>query len=238
MNAGHVDGALLPAGRVTLLFSDIERSTRLLERLGAEYAELLHEHHRIVRAAVAQHRGHEIRTAGDAFFVAFARAADAVRAAVAIQRGLGAQAWPGAATVRVRIGLHTGEPRVTGDDYVGIDVHRAARICAAAHGGQIIVSDATRRLLSGETFEGMRLRDLGVHRLKDLSRPLRLFDLRDAAHRTERVHLRTIGPRDHLRPRLVSGFERSDRSAWLVSGSCAGGAFSAGGAAGRARSSS
>ena len=134
----------LPAGTVTLLFSDIEGSTRLLERLGEGYAEVLEEHRRIVRGAVAAHGGHELRTEGDAFFVVFARAGDAVRAAVAAQRALAACAWPGGVAVRVRMGLHTGEPRVMGHDYVGMDVHCAARICSAAHGGQVVVSDDDR----------------------------------------------------------------------------------------------
>ena len=148
----------LPAGTVTLLFSDIEGSTRLLERLGEGYAEVLDEHRRIVRGAVAAHGGHELRTEGDAFFVVFARAGDAVRAAVAAQRELAASAWPGGVAVRVRMGLHTGEPRVVGRDYVGIDVHCAARICSAAHGGQVVVSETTERILAGEAIERGRLR--------------------------------------------------------------------------------
>jgi class 3 adenylate cyclase/tetratricopeptide (TPR) repeat protein len=167
----------LPAGTVTLLFSDIEGSTRLLEHLGDGYADVLDEHRRIVRDAVAAHGGHELRTEGDAFFVVFSRAGDAVRAAVAAQRGLGGSEWPRGGTVRVRIGVHTGEPRVVGNDYVGMDVHRAARICSAAHGGQIVVSDATRRVLAGGAIVGVELRDLGEHLLKDLARPLRLYQV-------------------------------------------------------------
>ena len=167
----------LPAGTVTLLFSDIEGSTRLLERLGEGYAEVLEEHRRIVRGAVAAHGGHELRTEGDAFFVVFARAGDGVRAAVAAQLALAACAWPSEVTVRVRMGLHTGEPRVMGHDYVGMDVHCAARICSAAHGGQVVVSDATERILAGEAIGGVGLQDLGEHRLKDLSRPMRLHQI-------------------------------------------------------------
>jgi class 3 adenylate cyclase len=248
--AADVAGAALPAGTVTLLFSDIERSTRLLERHGARYAELLAEHHRIVRAAVAEHGGHEIRTAGDSFFVAFARAGDAVRAAVAIQRGLAAQAWPDQATVLVRIGLHTGEPRVTGDDYVGIDVHRAARICAAAHGGQIVVSETTARLVAAAPIGLFVLQDLGEHRLKDLSQPLRLHQVGGEGLAADLPPLRTLAPRGR-RLRLVLGSRTtgiaaarrpppahlSDRTAWSVGGSCAGGVISATGAAERGRSS-
>jgi predicted ATPase/class 3 adenylate cyclase len=167
----------LPAGTVTLLFSDIEGSTRLLEHLGEGYAEVLDEHRRIIRGAVAGHGGHELRTEGDAFFVVFSRAGDAMRAAVAAQRGLAACASSGAATVRVRMGLHTGEPRVVGRDYVGIDVHCAARICSAAHGGQVVVSETTERILAGQATEGVSLRDLGEHLLKDLSRPMRLHQI-------------------------------------------------------------
>jgi class 3 adenylate cyclase len=147
----------LPAGTVTLLFSDIEGSTRLLEHLGEGYADVLDEHRRIVRDALAAHGGHEVRTEGDAFFVAFARASDAVRAAVAAQRGLAAGAWPGGVAVRVRMGVHTGEPRVMGWDYVvGMDVHCAARICSAAHAGQLIVSETTERILFRRCGRGIR----------------------------------------------------------------------------------
>ena len=168
----------LPSGTVTMLFTDIEGSTRLLEHLGARYADALTEHHRIVRAAVASHGGQELRTEGDAFFVVFTRAGDAVRAAVAAQRELAACAWPGGVAVRVRMGVHTGEPRVAGDDYVGMDVHRAARICSAAHGGQVVISEATERLLAGQPVEGVSLQGLGEHRLKDLSDPVRLYQVR------------------------------------------------------------
>jgi eukaryotic-like serine/threonine-protein kinase len=168
---------VLPAGTVTLLFSDIEGSTRLLEQLGEGYSEVLDEHRGIVRGALAAYGGHEVRTEGDAFFVAFVRAGDAVRSAVAAQRGLAACAWPDGVAVRVRMGVHTGEPRVVGGDYVGMDVHRAARICSAAHGGQVVVSEATQRVLSGQPMDEFGLRDLGEHRLKDLARPLRLYQV-------------------------------------------------------------
>jgi predicted ATPase/class 3 adenylate cyclase len=167
----------LPAGTVTLLFSDIEGSTRLLERLGERYAEVLDEHRRVIRGAVAAHGGHELRTEGDAFFVVFARAGDAVRAAVAAQRELAASSSPDGVALRVRMGLHTGEPRVVDRDYVGMDVHCAARICSAAHGGQVVVSETTERILAGQAIEGVGLDDLGEHRLKDLSRPMRLHQV-------------------------------------------------------------
>src|SRR5919108_2512431 len=160
----------LPVGTVTFLFTDVEGSTRLLHEHGADYADLLTGHRRALRAAFTSHEGVEVDTQGDAFFVAFSRAADAVAAAEAGRTALAS------GLVRVRMGIHTGEPIVTDEGYVGIDVHRAARIAAAAHGGQIVLSEATRRLLDGE----IAVRDLGEHRLKDLARAERLYQLGDA----------------------------------------------------------
>src|SRR5512132_1704892 len=156
----------LPHGTVTFLFTDIEGSTRLLQELGDEYADVLAEHHRMLREEFARHGGVEVDTQGDAFFVAFAKASDALAAAAAANDAL--RDGP----IRVRMGLHTGEPTVTEEGYVGIDVHRAARIAAAGHGGQILLSQATRDLVRAD-----RLRDLGVHRLKDLAAPERLYQL-------------------------------------------------------------
>ncbi len=155
----------LPTGTVTFLFTDIEGSTRLLRELGDGYAVVLAEHHRVLRDVWVRHRGVEVDTAGDAFFVAFARASDAVAAATGAQRALAD------GPVRVRMGLHTGEPLAEGENYVGIDVHRAARIAAAGHGGQVLLSQATADLA------GADVRDLGLHRMKDLSAPERLFQL-------------------------------------------------------------
>jgi class 3 adenylate cyclase len=138
------------------VFTDIEGSTRLLQELGSSYGEVLGEHRRILREAFQRHSGVEVDTQGDAFFYAFPKATDAVAAA---QEG---QAALAAGQVRVRIGIHTGEPRLTDEGYIGADVHRASRICSAAHGGQTLLSDATARLVQAE------LRDLGEHRLKDL----------------------------------------------------------------------
>jgi predicted ATPase len=157
--------ATLPTGTVTFLFTDIEGSTRLLHELGERYAEVLAEHRHVLREAFARRDGVEVDTQGDAFFVAFARASDAVAAASEAQAALGD------GPVRVRMGLHTGEPTVTEEGYVGIDVHRAARIAAAGHGGQVLLSQATRDLASAE------FKDLGDHRLKDLSAPERIFQL-------------------------------------------------------------
>ena len=159
--------AALPTGVVTLLFTDIEGSTRALQELGDRYPEVLAEHRRTLRGAVTEHRGVEVDTQGDAFFIAFANASDAVAAAHDAQRALAAS------PVRVRMGIHTGEPRATPEGYVGIDVHRGARICAAGHGGQIVVSKATRELLGRD----VEVRDLGEHRLKDLQTPEWLYQV-------------------------------------------------------------
>jgi predicted ATPase/class 3 adenylate cyclase len=157
----------LPSGTVTFLFTDIEGSTRLLRERGDAYADLLAEHRRLIRKACTRHGGVEVDTQGDAFFVAFPKAADAVNAALAAQESLAA------GEIRVRMGIHTGEPVVTDGDYVGMDVHRAARIAASAHGGQVVVSETTRRLLEA----GTSVRDLGEHRLKDLTSAERLFQI-------------------------------------------------------------
>jgi predicted ATPase/class 3 adenylate cyclase len=158
----------LPTGTVTFLFTDVEGSTRLLQELGDEYADILAEHRRALREAFARHGGVEVETEGDAFFVAFAKASDALAAASEAREALAG------GPIRVRMGLHTGEPTSTDEGYVGIDVHRAARIAAAGHGGQILLSQATRDLAGAD-----RLRDLGLHRLKDLPAPERLYQLGD-----------------------------------------------------------
>ena len=167
--------AELPSGTVTFLFTDIEGSTRLLARLRDRYAEVLAQHQRVLRAAFDAFDGREVHTEGDAFFVAFARATDAVAAAIAGQRALASESWPDGVDVRVRIGVHTGEAAVSMDDYVGLDVHRAARICSAGHGGQVLVSSSTRELVADQLPHDVALRDLGEHRLKDLDRPEHLF---------------------------------------------------------------
>jgi predicted ATPase/class 3 adenylate cyclase len=167
----------LPTGTVTLLFTDIEGSTRLLHLLGERYADVLAECRRLLRAAFHQHHGHEVDTQGDAFFVTFARATDAVLAAADMQRALATYPWPEGAEVRARIGLHTGEPSLTPEGYVGLDVHRAARIMSAGHGGQVLLSQATSTLVEQDLPDDVNLRDLGAHRLKDLERPQRLLQL-------------------------------------------------------------
>ena len=167
----------LPMGTVTLLFTDIEGSTRLLEQLGEHYPDVLAECRHLLRNAFRAWGGQEVDTQGDAFFVAFARATDAVSAVVAAQRAIVAHAWPNGVTVRVRMGLHTGEPQFSAESYVGMDVHRAARIMSAGHGGQVMLSQTTRDLVQHELSGDVSLRDLGEHRLKDLGHPQRLFQL-------------------------------------------------------------
>jgi YVTN family beta-propeller protein len=167
----------LPSGTVTFLFTDIEGSTTLVKQLGGRYSEVLTEHQRILREAFAAHGGHEVDTQGDSFFVAFRRAKDAVVAAVDAQRDLAAHEWPDGADVRVRMGLHTGEPKVGEQRYVGLGVHKAARVGAAGHGGQVLLSRTTRELVEDELPPGVTIRDLGERRLKDLERPERLSQL-------------------------------------------------------------
>ena len=169
----------LPSGAVTFLFSDIEGSTRLVKALRERYAQVLAEHRQLVRAAIAQQAGHEIDTQGDAFFVAFASAKQAVLCALEVQRALAAHEWPAGASVRVRMGIHTGHAIPADGAYTGLAVHRAARICAAARGGQILLSQATQTLIEDEeeTELGFTLTELGERQLKDLARPVRLFEL-------------------------------------------------------------
>jgi len=167
----------LPTGTVTLLFTDIEGSTRLLQQLGESYSSVLEESRSLLRAAFLEYGGHEVDTQGDAFFIAFARASDAALAAVAAQRGLASHPWPDGTTVRVRMGLHTGEPLRSAEGYVGLDVHHAARIMSAGHGGQVLLSHTTRDLVEQTLPVGVSVRDLGAHRLKDLQQPNQLFQL-------------------------------------------------------------
>jgi class 3 adenylate cyclase len=146
----------LPEGTITLLFTDIEASTALLHRLGAAYATVLADQRAILRDAFAKWNGHEVDTQGDSFFVVFTRADDAVAAAAEAQRALAAHQWSGTETVRVRMGLHTGEPHLRSTGYVGLDVHRTARIAAAAHGGQVVISETTRDLVGDRLPAGSR----------------------------------------------------------------------------------
>jgi class 3 adenylate cyclase len=166
----------LPGGTVTFLFSDIEGSTRLLQELGDAYAGVVDDHRRIMRGAMQERGGTEIDTQGDAFFFSFTRAKDAADAAVEAQRALASHEWPGGAQVLVRMGLHTGEPQLGEHGYLGIDVVRAARICSAGHGGQILLSETTRALLGNALPPGATVLDLGQQNLKDIQHE-RLFQL-------------------------------------------------------------
>jgi predicted ATPase/class 3 adenylate cyclase len=165
----------LPTGTVTFVFTDIEGSTSMLQRLGDGFLAVLEDHNRLMRDALGD--GVEIRSEGDAFFYVFSSAAAAVRAACAAQRGLASADWPEGGTVLVRMGIHTGEGVAGGDDYVGLDVHRAARIAAAGHGGQILVSDATRLLSMAAVVDDFTFVDLGEHRLKDLEQAEHIFQV-------------------------------------------------------------
>ena len=166
----------LPGGTVTFLFSDVEGSTRLLEQLGDRYGDVHREHRRILREQLTDAGGSEVDTQGDAFFFSFERARDAVSGAVAAQRELSTHSWPDGVDVKVRMGLHTGEPTVGEEGYLGMDVVRAARICSAGHGGQILLSETTRALVGNSIPEGTAVRDLGEANLKDVQHE-RIFEL-------------------------------------------------------------
>jgi len=160
--------ASLPGGTVTFLFTDIEGSTRLLQQLGDAYGDVVRDHRQLLREQLGDKGGTEVDTQGDAFFYSFPRARDAVAGAVAAQRALADHEWPDGAEVKVRMGLHTGEPAVGDEGYLGLDVVRAARICSAGHGGQILLSETTRALLGNELPEGVSVVDLGQQNLKDV----------------------------------------------------------------------
>ena len=181
----------LPSGRLVFFFSDVEGSTRLLTELGDRFAPLLGEHQRLVRAAFEAHGGVEVSTEGDSFFAVFRSPRDAVAAAAEIQRALAAHAWPPGAEFRVRIGLHLGQAILAGDDYVGIDVNRAARIANAANGGQVVISDETAAAIAGELPDGVAIVDLSRHRLTDIGVE-RLWQLEIAGVVTSPSPLRTL----------------------------------------------
>ncbi|MDP8959845.1 MAG: adenylate/guanylate cyclase domain-containing protein, partial [Actinomycetota bacterium] len=167
----------LPTGTVTFLFTDIEGSTRMLERLGDDYRQVLEDHSALLRQAVEEAGGTEVSTEGDAFFCVFPTAPQGVMAAVAAQRALHQHHWPAGGEARVRMGLHAGTGALAGEDYVGMDVNRTARITAAAHGGQVLCSASTRSLVEHAVPSGVGFRDLGEHRLPDLSSREHLYQL-------------------------------------------------------------
>ncbi len=202
-----------PTGTVTFLFTDIEGSTRLTHDLGKEWPPLLERHRRIARESWLEHGGVEISTEGDSFFVVVATAASAVAAAVQTQRDLAGEQWPSGVDIRVRMGLHTGEGHLGGGSYVGIDVHRAARIAAAGHGGQVLLSASTHALLegSGAWPPGVEARDLGKHALKDLSRPERIYELTIAGLNSQFPPIRTLNAVRNNLPSQLTSFLGRDR---------------------------
>ena len=206
------------AGRsesATFLFTDIEGSTRLLDRLGEAYDDVFAEHCQLLRDAFAGEAGREVGTSGDSFFVIFDRPAGAVAAAAAAQRAISEHDWPDGVELRVRMGIHSGEARRSGEGYVGLDVHRAARIADAAHGGQILLSEATRALVPHT-----RVRALGEHRLKDLPEPQALYQL-VVEGAPDRVPAAALARRSRAgASRAVDAARRPRRARWPRSASC------------------
>ena len=186
----------LPKGQVTFLLTDIEGSTELLARLGDRYAALLADVRRVVRGAVRSAGGHEVSARGDDVFAVFERASAALEAALAIQRAMRAGAWPEGSTVRLRIGLHRGRPALTDTGYVGLSVHAAARICFAAHGGQVVMSDPVRREVIESLPEGVTLKSLGAWRFRGLPEPVVIFQAEAGDLQAEFPPLRSAVPVD------------------------------------------
>ena len=210
----------LPSGTVTFVFTDIEGSTKLLQELGDEFAEVSRDHRRIIREAFGAHDGTEIDTQGDSFFFSFRRARDAVAAAVDAQRALDEHAWPHGKTVRVRMGLHTGEPTVGDEGYLGLDVVRAARISAAGNGGQILLSETTRALLGNDLPDNVSIHDLGKRNLKDIQHE-QLYELSldgrpavTAPLKTDAVDSRTDAMAKRFEERVTAYVEQQLESAF------------------------
>ncbi len=206
-----------PTGTVTFLFTDIQGSTGLLQALGETYVSVQERHCEIIRTAVTAEGGHVVRTEGDSFFVTFVDPRSAVRAAVAAQRNLSETDWPEGVELRVRMGLHTGQGVLSGDDYIGIDVNTAARIAGLAHGGQVLVSDATRTLVKHDLPDGVTLRDLGEHRLRDIAYPEHLFDLVIDGLPSDFPAIRSLDVRPNNLPMQLTSFVgRADEIAQAV----------------------
>jgi predicted ATPase/class 3 adenylate cyclase len=212
----------LPTGIVTFLFTDIEGSTELVRALGERYPAVLARHSELLRGAVSGQGGTEFGTEGDALFAVFVSPAAAVRAAVDAQRALIAERWPDDHPVRVRIGVHTGEGHLGGEDYVGIDVHRAARVASAGHGGQILISDATRALVEQSLPDGVSLQDLGTYRLKGLARPERIHQVSVEGIPTAFPPLHSLELRPNNLPADVTSFIGRDRQIREISSRLAG----------------
>ena len=204
--------AALPEGTATFLFTDIQGSTVLVQKLGIErWKAVLDTHYALLREQFAAHEGAEVNTEGDAFFVAFAQATQAVAACAAGQRALYAHPWPEDAVIRVRMGLHTGEAAMVGGDYMGLDIHRAARIASSAHGGQVVLSDATKVLCEGSLPDGVTLVDLGEHRLKDLAKPERIWQLRIDGLPDEFPPLKSLDKTPNNLPTQLTSFVGRDK---------------------------
>lgn len=201
-----MDNQRLPIGTITFLFSDIEGSTRLLQKLGKDFPAVLEQHSRLLRESFTAHNGVVVSTEGDSFFVGFSSAIDGVSAAIDAQRALNGHTWEEGVVVQVRMGLHTGEGILGGDNYVGLDVHRGARIAAIAYGGQILISDSTRALIQSDLPDSATLTDLGDHRLKDLARPERLFQVSVEGLRSEFPAIRSLGNRPNNLPSQLTSF--------------------------------
>jgi predicted ATPase/class 3 adenylate cyclase len=196
----------LPTGTVTFLFTDIEGSTRLLDQLKDAYVDVLAECRRLIRTAVQERGGQEVDTEGDAFFAVFPSVREGLLAAVSAQQHILRHPWPDVAAVRLRMGLHTGEARIAEGGYVGMDVHRSARICAAAHGGQILLSETISALVMKDLPKGVGLRDLGEHRLKDLIHPHHLFQIVAAGLPTDFPPIRSLDVLPNNLPRQLTSF--------------------------------
>src|SRR5437867_1117387 len=201
----------LPTGTVTFLFTDIEGSTKLMQDVGDRYVAAQTAHHDILRAAFTGSRGRELRTEGDSFFAVFESAVDACGAAAAAQTAFAQHEWPEGVELRVRMGMHTGEAPLVGNEYIGLDVHHAARVASAAHGGQVVVSETTRALVDEHLSDGLSLRDLGTHRLKDLARPERLYQLLIPGARDQFPALRTLDSTPNNPPTQLTSFIGRDQ---------------------------
>ena len=204
----------LPSGTVTFLFSDIEGSTSLLKRLGdPTYAELLATHRRLMRETFGSFDGQEIDTQGDAFFYSFPRARNAVAAAVEVQRAHAKATWPGDVQVRLRIGLHTGEPAVGDEGYTGLDVVRASRLAAIGRGGQVLLSDTTRAIVADDLPDGVAMRALGERPLRDIERPEPLTELVIPDVEVSA----TADPEPASQPASAPGRDAAELPSWIAS---------------------